>query len=30
MNGKIEIADGDSAVEVMRILDLATKSLMKN
>ena len=30
LNGKIEIANGDSAVEVMRILDLATKSLMRN
>lgn len=30
MNGEIEIANGDSAVDVMRILDLATKSLMKN
>jgi len=27
MNGKINISNGDSAVEVMRVLDLATKSL---
>ena len=27
MNGKIKKANGDSAVEVMRVLDLATKSL---
>ena len=28
-NGKLNIADGDSAVEVMRILERATNSLIK-
>ena len=27
-NGKIEIANGDSAVEVMKVLEMATKSLI--
>ena len=29
MNGKIEKANGDSAVEVMKVLELASKSLIK-
>ena len=28
-NGRLKLANGDSAVDVMRVLDLATKSLVK-
>ena len=30
MEGKIEKANGDSAVDVMKVLDLASKSLIGN
>ena len=30
MNGKIEKANGDSAVEVMKVLELASKSLIES
>ena len=29
-NGRLKLANGDSAVDVMKVLDLATKSLVKN